>query len=175
MPKPVRTDFTPVHSQATRDRFYAALKKRDGNVRAAAHDAEVAVQTARYWLKTAKIDDFDVETRAVIIAWKGTVEEKIDKTLYAIFDEVNKRLSKASLDDMTKAAKNLIALKKTLQTGGKANPEPEDDAKNNLEDEALVAIQRAEARKKTEDEKRLAKIPPAGESPTEVEDIPGAQ
>ena len=57
-------------------------------------------------------------------------------------------MKKASLPDLTKAARELVALKKSLQgkPGAAINPD-EDDPKLQIEDKALQAIQAAQRRR----------------------------
>jgi hypothetical protein len=158
-------NFIPKHSQADRDRFFAAYKKHEGNLRRAATEVKISPGTCRYWLKRAKVEELDEATRELVTIWKGNVEEKLDKTLFLIFDAINRKVSKASLPDLAKTAKEILAMKKTMQ--GKANdtvnPDEADAAKNELEDKALLAIQRAEAKRAAAE-----KSPPLGDKILEL-------
>lgn len=158
-------NFIPKYTQADRDKFFAAYKKHEGNLRRAATEVGVQPSTARYWMKRAKIEELDEETRSLVTIWKGGVEDSLDKTLYKIFDAINRKVSKASLPDLAKTAKEIIAMKKSLK--GKAddtvNPDEADAAKNELEEKALLAIQTAQARRAAAE-----KRPPMGDKILEL-------
>lgn len=143
--------FDAVYSMEDRIRFFKELKRSNGNVAFAARAAQVPVTSARYWLKTMKINEVDEETAAIIRTWRGTVETHLDHLLFEIFEEAGRKLKsgKLSLDDTMKAAERIVKMKNTLAGKQRSEPSAEDELeKDGMEDEALSIIQAAEKRRR---------------------------